>query len=65
MESIDTFGDMDRNTLAWLTEWIDTSPDELSLTGCLETVEWFYSIDKDEKSYNYLVNRIKEKQKLL
>lgn len=65
MGYVDTFGVMDRNTLLWLTEWIDTAPDELSLIGCLETVEWFYSIDKDEESYNYLINRIKEKQLLL
>lgn len=51
--------------ILWLVEFIETAPDELSLIGCLETVEWFYGIDKDEEMYNYLVNRIKEKQKLL
>lgn len=60
-----TFEPMDKATMLWLEQWVNTAPDELSLIGCLETVEWFYSIDKDEESYNYLVNKIKEKQKLL
>lgn len=56
---------MDNQTLQWLKECIDTAPNEDSLNGILVTLEWFYSIDKDMDSFNYLLNLIVEKGKML
>lgn len=56
---------MDIQTLSWLTDAIDTAPNLESLEGVKITVEWFYEMDKDFKSYSYLIDRINEKSKLL
>jgi hypothetical protein len=56
---------MDNQTLQWLENCILTAPDSYSLDGIRVTLEWFYSIDKDMDSFNYLLNKIVEKQKTL
>jgi len=56
---------MDNQTLQWLENCIETAPDSYSLDGIRVTLEWFYSIDKDMDSFNYLLNRILEKEKML
>jgi len=56
---------MDNQTLQWLENCIETAPDSYSLDGIRVTLEWFYSIDKDMDSFNYLLNRIVEKEKML
>ena len=56
---------MDIQTQNWLETCIETAPNELSLIGCQETIEWFYELDKDMDSFNYLLNKIIEKQKIL
>jgi hypothetical protein len=49
---------MDRQTKKWLCECIDSAPDSYS-------IEWFYELDKDFDSFNYLLNLIVEKGKTL
>lgn len=56
---------MDNQTQNWLEHCIETAPDSYSLDGIRVTLEWFYSIDKDMDSFNYLLNRIVEKEKML
>jgi hypothetical protein len=56
---------MDIATQNWLENCIETAPDSYSLDGIRVTIEWFYSIDKDMDSFNYLLNKIVEKQKTL
>jgi len=56
---------MDLQTKQWLVECIETAPDTNSLDGIRVTLEWFYSIDKDMDSFNYLLNKIVEKEKML
>jgi hypothetical protein len=53
---------MDIQTQNWLETCIETAPNELSLIGCQETIEWFYSIDKDYNSFNYLIEKIRIKK---
>lgn len=60
-----TLAPMDIQTQNWLEECIKTAPDSYSLEGIRVTLEWFYSIDKDMDSFNYLLNRIVEKEKML
>jgi hypothetical protein len=55
---------MDLQTKQWLCECIDSAPDSYSLDGIRVTIEWFYSIDKDMDSFNYLLNKIIEKERL-
>jgi hypothetical protein len=56
---------MDLQTKQWLIECIDSAPDSYSLEGIRVTLEWFYGIDRDMDSFNYLLNRILEKEKML
>jgi hypothetical protein len=56
---------MDIATQNWLENCIETAPDSYSLDGIRVTIEWFYGIDKDMDSFNYLLNKIIEKQKIL
>ena len=56
---------MDLQTKQWLVECIETAPDSYSLEGIRVTIEWFYGIDKDMDSFNYLLNLIVEKGKML
>ncbi len=56
---------MDNQTLQWLENCILTAPDSYSLEGIRVTIEWFYELDKDMDSFNYLLNRIVEKEKML
>jgi hypothetical protein len=56
---------MDRQTKKWLCECIDSAPDSYSLEGIRVTIEWFYELDKDFDSFNYLLNLIVEKGKTL
>ncbi len=56
---------MDIQTKQWLCECIDSAPDSYSLEGIRVTIEWFYELDKDFDSFNYLLNKIIEKQKTL
>lgn len=65
MLSSSTLAVMDIQTLTWLVNVIDSCPDNYSLNGVLVTVEWFYEIDNDFKSYSYLLDRINEKSKML
>jgi hypothetical protein len=59
-----TLAPMDNQTLQWLETCILTAPDSYSLEGIRVTIEWFYSIDKDMDSFNYLLNKIIEKERL-
>jgi hypothetical protein len=54
---------MDIATQNWLENCIETAPDSYSLDGIRVTIEWFYELDKDMDSFNYLLNKILEKQK--
>lgn len=65
MDKQSIFTTMDNQTLQWLKESIETAPNQECLDGILVTVEWFYSIDKDMDSFNYLLNQIVEKEKML
>ena len=65
MESNGSIVPMDIQTKQWLCECINTAPDSYSLEGIRVTIEWFYSIDKDMDSFNYLLNKIVEKEKML
>lgn len=56
---------MDNQTLQWLENCIETAPDIQSLDGIRVTIEWFYELDKDMESFNYLLNLIVEKGKTL
>lgn len=56
---------MDRQTKKWLCESINTAPNIYSLEGIRVTIEWFYELDKDFDSFNYLLNLIVEKGKTL
>ena len=56
---------MDIQTKKWLCECIDSAPDSYSLEGIRVTIEWFYELDKDFDSFNYLLNLIVEKGKTL
>jgi hypothetical protein len=60
-----TLAPMDNQTLQWLETCILTAPDIYSLDGIRVTIEWFYELDKDFDSFNYLLNKIVEKQKTL
>ena len=60
-----TLAPMDNQTLQWLETCILTAPDSYSLDGIRVTIEWFYELDKDFDSFNYLLNKIVEKQKTL
>ena len=65
MESNGSIVPMDIQTKQWLIGCIDSAPDSYSLEGIRVTIEWFYSIDKDIDSFDYFLNRIVEKYKLL
>ena len=56
---------IDSKTKGWIIECIDTCPNLESTHAIVETVEYFYRIDKDIKSFEYFMGRIIEKQKLL
>lgn len=56
---------MDIQTRMWIESCIETAPDIYSLEGIRVTIEWFYGIDKDMDSFNYLLNQIVEKEKML
>jgi len=56
---------MDNQTRMWIESCIETAPDSYSLEGIRVTIEWFYGIDKDMDSFNYLLNLIVEKGKML
>jgi hypothetical protein len=60
-----TLAPMDNQTLQWIENCIETAPDSYSLDGIRVTIEWFYELDKDMDSFNYLLNKIVEKQKTL
>lgn len=65
MGIMDIFGTMDKQTLSWLLDAIETSPNLESLDGVRVTVEWFYDMDKDFETFEYLMGRINNKSKLL
>lgn len=56
---------MDSQTKIWVEQCINTAPDIQSLEGIRVTIEWFYELDKDMDSFNYLLNLIVEKGKTL
>jgi hypothetical protein len=53
---------MDKQTIDWLIEAINTSPNEYCLDGIRGTCEWFYSIDKDMEAFEHLLSVIELKQ---
>lgn len=65
MGIMDIFGTMDKQTLSWLLDAIETAPNLESLDGVRVTVEWFYDMDKDFETFEYLIGRINNKSKLL
>jgi len=65
MDKQSIFTTMDKQTFDWLLSCIETAPDTNSLDGIRVTLEWFYSIDKDMDSFNYLLNKIVEKEKTI
>lgn len=65
MGIMDIFGTMDKQTLSWLLDAIETAPNIESLDGVRVTVEWFYDMDKDFETFEYLMGRINNKSKLL
>lgn len=65
MGIMDIFGTMDKQTLSWLLDAIETAPNLESLDGVRVTVEWFYDMDKDFETFEYLMGRINNKSKLL
>ena len=65
MGIVGIFGTMDKQTLSWLLDAIETAPNIESLDGVRVTVEWFYEMDKDFETFDYLMGRINNKYKLL
>lgn len=65
MGIVGIFGTMDKQTLNWLLDAIETAPNIESLDGVRFTIEWFYDMDKDFETFEYLMGRINNKSKLL
>lgn len=65
MESNVSIAPMDIQTKQWLIGCIETAPNIQALEGIRVTLEWFYELDKDFESFNYLLNYIVEKSKTL
>lgn len=56
---------IDKGTLGWLIECIDTCPTYECTLAIIESLEFLYMIDKDEETFKRLMDRVINRQKLL
>lgn len=52
---------MDIQTLNWLTETIQNTQDKDKLINILESIEWMQKVDKEDETYQKLVESVNQK----
>jgi len=52
---------MDNQTLNWLTETIQTTEDRNTLINILESIEWMQGVDKEDETYQNLIQSVNQK----
>lgn len=52
---------MDAQTLNWLTETIQNTQDKEKLINILESIEWMQKVDKEDETYQNLIQSVNQK----
>lgn len=52
---------MDNQTLNWLSETIENTQDKEKLINILESIEWMQKVDKEDETYQKLVESVTRK----
>lgn len=52
---------MDIQTLNWLSETIQNTQDKEKLINILESIEWMQGVDKENETYQNLIQSVNQK----